>query len=161
MADAKPKSPNASCLGTGFGILVVLIAVPALLIYFQLGRPWFTGSYGPMVEEVLALPVPDSAGDLHSFYVDGTVAQYIPVGTAADRAAAVLRQHGVSVQTDSVTRGGFVDHECPACTSEIEGWFRDGKLKGNQVLRVWLGIEGGRVRYVKARRQDRPPPILL
>lgn len=160
-ADSKPHSSGASWLGTGCGILIVLIAVPALLIYFQLDRPWITGAYGPLVQEVLALPVPDSTSELHSFFVDGTVATYIPIGTAADRATAVLRQHGLSVQTDSVTRGGFVDQECPAGTSEIEGVFKEGKLKGHQVIRVWLGIERGRVRSVKARRQDRPPAILL
>jgi hypothetical protein len=161
LADAEPKSSKAACLGTGCGVLILLIAVPALLIYIQTGRPWFTGAYGPMVEEALALPVPDSTGDLHSFFVDGTVAKYIPSGTPADRAAVVLREQGFSVQTDSVTSGGFVDQECAACTSEIEGWFREGKLKGNQVIRIWLGVERGRVRYVKARRQDRPPPIQL
>lgn len=160
-ADSKPQSSGASCLGTGCGILIVLIAVPALLVCSRLGRPWITGAYGPLVEEVLALPVPDSTTDLHSFFVDGTVAKYVPIGVAADRATALLRQHGLSVQTDSVTRGGFVDRECPACTSEIEGVFKEGKLKGNQVIRVWLGTERGRVRHVKAGRQDRPPAILL
>lgn len=144
-----------------FGVLALFFGVPAAWIAFDTGQPWITPDHGPLVREVLALPVPDSAGDLDSFFVDDAVARYIPPGTPADRAAAILEAQGFFVDHDTVTGGGFVDADCPGCTGEIEGWFREGRLQGDQVFRVWLGIELGRVRYVKGRRSDRPPAIQL
>ena len=164
MDQAPPRSTTDRSPGPFalvFGVLALFLCVPAAWIAFDVGRPWTTPDHGPLVREVLALPVPDGAGDLDSFFVDGAVAGYVPLGTPADRAAAMLEAQGFSVSRDSVTSGGFVDRGCPGCTGEIEGWFREGRLEGDQVFRIWLGIEHGRVRYVKGRRSDRPPAIQL
>ena len=160
-APASAPRPRRTDLASGCAVLLLFLGVPALWIALSLSRPWFTHRYGPLVEEVLAAPVPDKTGDLHSFFVDGTVARYVPVGTNADLARKMLEDQGFTVDVDSIVHGGFVDQGCPECTGELEGRFEEGRFRGNQVIRVWLGIERGRVRYIKGRRSDRPPPIML
>jgi hypothetical protein len=106
-----------------------------------------------LVREMLAAPGVPSTG--RPIYVSPVVLAHVPLGSTQQAAVSTLMWEGFSVEVFPASRYEWLGYNCADCDRGIWGRYNQSFLTGGQRLVVGIGLRGGRVAYLEARRSKR------